>query len=516
VSGNLAQNFGRVDYLMALPVVLLTLFALGILLLDLMLPSQWKRVNAFTALVGILFSAAGIVKIQLALNSAGLPGESAFLNAMVVDRFTIYFWYLFLAGAAISILMSMRYLEIEHENHGEFYSLLLFSVVGMMCMAAGFDVVLIFIGLELMAISTYVLVGFLRTDRRSNEAALKYLLLGAFSSGIFAYGLSLFYGLTGSTSLLGIRSGLVRMEASHPNHVDPITVIALLTVATGLFFKIAAIPFHQWLPDAYEGAPTSVTGFMSVAVKAAAWAMLLRIFIWGLYPLRPVFVPLLIFVSVLTMTGANLAALTQSNLKRLLAYSSIAHVGYMLLGLVALASVTYPAPAFFDGFKGILLYLLVYTFMNLGAFGVIASLRQRNVIGDEMDDIAGLYFRAPTEAVLMLIFLLSLAGIPPLAGFYGKYFIFLSLIESGHYVLASLAVLYAVFGLYYYMRIANQMFMREALDKTLLPISAGMRLALGVTAFATVYIGIFPEQFIRIVNWSLGIAQTTSVATLVR
>jgi NADH-quinone oxidoreductase subunit N len=516
VSGNLAQNFGRVDYLMALPVILLTLFALGILLLDLLWPAQWKRVNALTALVGILFSAGGIVKIQLALNNAGLPGESAFLNAMVVDRFTIYFWYLFLGGAAISILMSMRYLEIEHENHGEFYSLLLFSVVGMMCMAAGFDVVLIFIGLELMAISTYVLVGFLRTDRRSNEAALKYLLLGAFSSGIFAYGLSLFYGLTGSTSLLGIRSGLVRMAAAHPDHIDPIAIIALLTVSVGLFFKIAAIPFHQWLPDAYEGAPTSVTGFMSVAVKAAAWAMLLRIFIWGLYPLRTVYVPLLIFVAILTMTGANLAALTQSNLKRLLAYSSIAHVGYMLLGLVALASVTYPAPAFFDGFKGILLYLLVYTFMNLGAFGVIASLRQRNVIGDEMDDIAGLYFRAPTEAVLMLIFLLSLAGIPPLAGFYGKYFIFLSLIESGHYILAALAVLYAVFGLYYYMRIANQMFMREALDKTLLPISAGMRLALGVTAFATVYIGIFPEQFIRIVNWSLGIAQTTSVATLVR
>ena len=159
MSGNLAQNFGRVDYLMALPVILLTLFALGILLLDLLLPAQWKRVNALTALVGILFSAGGIVKIQLALNAAGLPGESAFLNAMVVDRFTIYFWYLFLAGAAISILMSMRYLEIEHENHGEFYSLLLFSVVGMMCMAAGFDVVLIFIGLELMAISTYVLVG---------------------------------------------------------------------------------------------------------------------------------------------------------------------------------------------------------------------------------------------------------------------------------------------------------------------------------------------------------------------
>ena len=272
-------------------------------------------------------------------------------------------------------------------------------------------------------------------------------------------------------------------------------ILALLATSTGLLFKIAAVPFQQWLPDAYEGAPTNVTGFMSVAVKAAAWAMLLRIFLWGFPALRPVYVPMLIFVSIATMTTANLAALTQSNLKRLLAYSSIAHVGYMLLGLIAGNN---------DGIKGILLYLLVYTFMNLGAFAVITSLRQRNVIGDEIDDIAGLFSRAPTEAVLMLVFLLSLAGIPPLAGFYGKYFIFLSLIETKHYVLASLAVLYAVFGLYYYMRIANAMFMRDAADKERLPISAGMRVALAVTAFATVYIGIFPEQFIRFVNWSVG------------
>src|ERR1700693_1707030 len=225
----MAQNFGRVDYLMALPVILLSLFGLGILLVDLMLPADWKWANALTALVGILFSAAGVVKIQLALNAAGIPGESAFLTAMVGDRFTIYFWYLFLAGAAISILMSVRYLEIEHESHGEFYALLLFSVVGMMCRAAGFDVVLIFIGLELMAISTYVLVGFLRTDRRSNEAALKYLLLGAFSSGIFAYGLSLLYGLTGTTDLSEIRQALTQQVAQNGNHVSPIAVIALLT-----------------------------------------------------------------------------------------------------------------------------------------------------------------------------------------------------------------------------------------------------------------------------------------------
>src|SRR5437016_3754468 len=382
-----------------------------------MLPPEWKWANAVTAFVGVLFASAGVWRIQVAYAQRGpsFTGQTAFAQSMVVDRFAIYFFYLFLGGTAIAILMSVRYLEIEHEHHGEFYALMLFSVVGMMCMAAGLDVVLIFIGLELMAISTYVLVGFLRTDRRSNEAALKYLLLGAFSSGIFAYGLSIFYGLSGSTNLHGISVYLRRQMAMTGGHADPIIVIALLTTATGLLFKIAAIPFHQLLPDAYEGAPTSITGFMS-----------------------------------------------------------------------------------------------------LGAFAVVTSLRQREVIGDEIDDIAGLFFRAPTEAILMLIFLLSLAGIPPLAGFYGKYFIFLSLIESGHYILASLAVLYAVFGLYYYMRIANAMLMRPAAEKEPLPVSLGMKVALGLTAFATVYIGIFPERFIGLVNWSLGLNPTSPVAMLMR
>jgi NADH-quinone oxidoreductase subunit N len=417
----------------------------------------------------------------------------------------LYFDYLFLAGAALAILMSVRYLEIEHEHHGEFYALILFSVIGMMCMASGYDIVLIFIGLELMAISTYVLVGFLRGDRRSNEASLKYLLLGAFSSGIFAYGLSLFYGISGSTNLADIAQATARRIAQHNGRPDAVLILALLTTMTGLLFKVAAVPFHQWAPDAYEGAPTCVTGFMSVSVKAAGWAMMLRVLLWGLYPLRATWVPVLIAVSILTMTAANLTALTQTNLKRLLAYSSIAHVGYMLLGLVALGSVTFPAPAFFDGLKGILLYLLFYTFMNLGAFAVVTSLRNREVIGDEIADIAGLYSRAPVEAVLMLIFLLSLAGIPPLAGFYGKYFIFLSLMESGHYILAALAVLYAVFGLYYYMKIASAMFMREAEDRARLPISAGVWAVLVVTATATVVIGILPDWFIRLATWSMGL-----------
>jgi NADH-quinone oxidoreductase subunit N len=373
------------------------------------------------------------------------------------------------------------------------------------------DIVLIFIGLELMAISTYVLVGFLRRDRRSNEAALKYLLLGAFSSGIFAYGLSLLYGLTGSTNLLVIQRELAVKILAGP--YKPVAIIALITTMTGLLFKVAAIPFHQWAPDAYEGAPTSITGFMSVAVKAAGWAMLLRILLYGLIPMRNIWVPLLVFVAIATMTGANLAALTQTNTKRLLAYSSIAHVGYMLLGLIAGTPTMMGLNA--DGIKGILIYLLVYTFMNLGAFGVITSLRHRKVIGDELDDLNGLYSRAPVEAVLMLVFMLSLAGIPPLAGFWGKYFIFLSLIESGHFALASLGVIYSVFGLYYYLKIANAMFMGQAeKGEEKLPVSLTMRAGVALAGMATLYIGLLPNSFIQLVNWALGLAQTPSVAKL--
>jgi NADH-quinone oxidoreductase subunit N len=272
------------------------------------------------------------------------------------------------------------------------------------------------------------------------------------------------------------------------------------------------VPFHQWAPDAYEGAPTSITGYMSVAGKAAAWALLLRIFLDGIHPLRPLYLPLLVFVAIATMTGGNLAALTQTNLKRLFAYSSIAHVGYMLLGLIA-GDQHNVSP---DGIKGILIYLLVYTFMNLGVFAVITSLRRREIIGDEIDDISGLWFKAPTEAVLMMIFLLSLAGIPPLAGFYGKYFIFLSLIETGHYALASLAVAYVAVALYYYIKVVNAMFMRPAVDAVPVSLSPGMRAALFVTAVATVGIGLVPDPFIRAATWSLHLAQYAPVAQLLR
>ena len=512
-----SQYFTGFDYTLSLPMVMLTLFALGVLLIDLMLPVEWKRLNALTALIGIVFSAVALfLRIQQPYRAAqarGIPLDRfthGFGGTIAMDPFAIYFFYLFLAAGAITILMSTRYLDVEKENHGEFYALILLSMVGMMGMACGTDLIMLFISLELMAISTYVLVGFLRRDRRSNEASLKYLLLGAFSSGIFAYGLSLLYGLTGSTRLPQIAAMLNGDMATQST--DPILILALITTATGLLFKVAAVPFHQWAPDAYEGAPTSITGFMSVAGKAAAWALLLRIFLDGIGPLRPLYLPLLVFVAIATMTGGNLAALTQTNLKRLFAYSSIAHVGYMLLGLIA-GDQHNASP---DGIKGILIYLLVYTFMNLGVFAVITSLRRREIIGDELEDISGLWFKAPTEAVLMMIFLLSLAGIPPLAGFYGKYFIFLSLIETGHYALASLAVVYVAVALYYYIKVVNAMFMRPAVDTVPVSLAPGMRVALFVTAVATVGIGLVPDPFIRAATWSLNLPQYAPIAQLLR
>src|SRR5947209_18922674 len=339
----ITQFFTTTDYLLTLPMIMLTVFALGILMIDLIVPASAKRLNAITALVGIGFSAAALYfEVQHDQYGDGAPVVGSFgyilggLGQMRMDTFAVYFSYLFLLGAAIAILMSVKYLEIEREHHGEFYALILFSLVGMMCMASGYDLVLLFIGLELMALSTYVLVGFLRRAKRSNEAALKYFLMGAFASGIFAYGLSLFYGLTGSTNLAVINAKLTEHMAANPK--DPVAIFALLATAVGLLFKIAAVPFHQWAPDAYEGAPTSITGFMSVAVKAAGWAMLLRIFLLGLWPLRSIYTPVIVVIAIATMTAANFAALTQTNTKRLLGYSSIAPVGYMLPAVVAMGT----------------------------------------------------------------------------------------------------------------------------------------------------------------------------------
>ncbi len=479
------EFFQKSDYLMIIPQLELALFGLFILVTDFLVPPEQKRRQAWISLAGVAVAGYALWRMR-DLTFSGFSG------ALIVDRFYVFFGLIFLAAAALVILMSARYLEIEAEHHGEYYALVLFAAVGMLFMASGMDIVVLFISLETMALSFYILVGFFLRDRRSNEAAIKYLLLGAFSTGLLAYGFSLFYGLSNSTNLQKIGEVIANRPAN-----DLVVVLALVTLSAGMFFKIAAVPFHQWAPDVYEGAPTTITAYVSVASKAASFAMLLRILMTAIVPaaaLWATFQYLLAAIAVATMTLGNLAAITQSNTKRLLAYSSISHVGYMLLGLVAGNE---------HGLQGIAIYLLVYAFMNMGAFAVIVAMRRKDLIGDEIDDLSGLFFKNPVASVLMIIFLISLAGIPPTAGFWGKYFIFLSLIETNHPVLAVIAVSYVAVSLYYYFRIVVALFMRQPTEPGRAIISPGLAVALALSLVMTMVIGIYPQPFIQFAQYTL-------------
>ena len=473
------------DSNLIMPEVMLAFFGLGILLTDFLLGPREKMWNALTAMLGIGFSGWTLWELRpLAANH-----DSHFNDAIVIDPFFIFFGFVFLAAAALVILISVRYLDIEDEHHGEYYALMLFATVGMMFLACGNDLVTLFIALETMAISFYILTGFLRRDRRSNEGAMKYVLLGAFSSGILAYGFSLLYGISGSTNLNAIAASL---EQRPPG--DLLVVIAILTVSVGVFFKVAAVPFHQWAPDVYEGAPTPITAYVSVASSTASFALLLRLFLGAFWPVRVDWMPLVTAVAVLSLTVGNLAALTQTNIKRLLAYSSIGHVGYILLGLVAGNE---------RGLQAMAFYLFVYAFFQSGAFAIVIVLRRKGVIGDELEDLNGLIHRNPGAAVLMLIFLLSLAGIPPTAGFIGKLLIFWALIETGHYTLAVIAVLYILPAVYYYFRMVAAMWSREATDRQRPIISLGQSVALAAMVLVTIVAGVYPEPFLRLATYSI-------------
>ncbi|HUI57901.1 MAG TPA: NADH-quinone oxidoreductase subunit N [Bryobacteraceae bacterium] len=486
------------DHFSIIPAVMLALFGCAILLFDFLIfpdPRQRKWLLIFVALAEG-FTGYGLIKQQawLAAGSQMSPSLQGFGGSVTVDGFSIFFNWIFLVAALIVALVSYKYLEITGEHHGEYYSLILFAQCGMYFLATGTDLVTLFIGLELMALCFYVMVGFLRTDKRSNEAALKYLLLGAFSSGFLVYGFSVMYGIAHSTKLEDIAAAIAARPAW-----DPVVFLALITTAVGLLFKISAAPFHMWAPDAYEGAPTTVTAYLSVASKAASFAFLLRIFQGPLAPLaavREIWAPMLAAVAIVTMTVGNLAAINQTNVKRLLAYSSISHAGYMLLGLVAGNE---------TGINGIAVYIMVYTFMNLGAFLVIVALRRQKIIGEDLDDISGLMHKSPGYAILMLIFLLSLAGIPPTAGFLGKYYIFLSLIQTQHYTLAVVATLYVAVAIYYYFKVVRSMFLSEptAAEKVPPATTFGLRLALGVSGFMTLAIGVYPEPFLKLAQTSL-------------
>src|SRR5215470_1441695 len=508
-----------------LPEIELTLFGLGILLIDFTLGVKERYLNAGLALVGTAFSAYTVWKLRIPVAMGG--AQYGFHESVIVDPFFLFFAALFLAATALVILLSVKFLEIEQEQEGEYYALLLFACVGMMFMASGFDLIVMFLGLETMALSFYVLTGFLRREKRSNEASLKYVLLGAFSSGILAYGFSFLYGLTSYTNIdrIGTRLGQIR-ELAHAiavSHLpgdqgeamrqmlrnlppfiqsfDPVLlqllpILAFVLVAVGLFFKVAAVPFHQWAPDVYEGAPTPVTTYVSMASKTASFALLLRLLLYVFAISRIEWIYLVAGVAIASLTWGNLAALTQTNIKRLLAYSSISHVGYILLGLVA-ANAT--------GLTGMVYYLVAYAAMTIGAFAVVIVLRQRGLIGDHLDDLDGLYLRSPAAAVLLLIFMLSLAGIPPTAGFMGKYFIFLALIESHHPVLAVFAALYIVPALYYYFRIVVHAWLRKPSEEMPVPqMSGAQAVALGVALFVSLAAGLYPEPFARLARYAFG------------
>jgi NADH-quinone oxidoreductase subunit N len=486
-----SQFYTTTDHFVLIPAIMLALFGCAILLFDFLVfpnPKQRKYLLLFVVL-GLGFTGYGLWRQQAFLTANGLTELTGFQGALTIDRFALFFNWVFELATLIVAIVSYNYLEIEGEHHGEYYALMLFAQCGMFFLAAGTDLVTLFIGLELMAICFYVMVGFLRSDKRSNEAAMKYLLLGAFSSGFLVYGFSILYGLAGSTQLTKVAAAV---SARDP--WDPIVFLATATTAVGLLFKISAVPFHMWAPDAYEGAPTTITAYLSVASKAASFAFLLRIFLGPLASARASWEPLLAVVAVLTMTVGNLAAISQSNIKRLLAYSSISHAGYMLLGLIAGNE---------TGIQGIAVYVLIYAFMNLGAFLVVIAMRRKNIIGEDLDDMAGLMYKSPGYAILMLVFLLSLAGIPPTAGFLGKYYIFLALIETHHYVLAVIATLYVAVAIYYYFRVVKIMFVGELAEKTPLATSFGLRLALGITGVLTLGVGVYPEPLLRLAQNSL-------------
>ncbi|MBI1788487.1 MAG: NADH-quinone oxidoreductase subunit N [Acidobacteria bacterium] len=488
----ISQYYTATDHFVLVPAIMLALFGCAILLLDTWIipnPSQRKWLLPVFVLPGLGLTGFALWRQQAFLAASGSAEITAFQGALTVDGFSLFFNWVFLIASLIVALVSYKYLEIEGEHHGEYYGLILLAQSGMFFLATGTDLVTLFIGLELMALCFYILVGFLRTDKRSNEAAMKYLILGAFSSGFLAYGFSLLYGMTGSTKLRDIASTLAMRDAW-----DPMVFLAMATTAVGLLFKISAVPFHMWAPDAYEGAPTTVTAYLSVASKAASFAFLLRIFMGPLAASRASWEPLLSIVAILTMTVGNLAAISQNNVKRLLAYSSISHAGYMLLGLIA------GNPT---GIKGVSVYVLVYVFMNLGAFLVVVALRRKDLLGEDVEDLAGLIHRSPGYAILMLVFLLSLAGIPPTAGFLGKYYIFLSLVETGHYLLAVVGTLYVAVAVYYYFRLVRSMFQTDASVTEPLATSLGLRVSLAASAALTLAIGIYPEPFLRLAQSSL-------------
>src|SRR6266550_2537547 len=492
-----AGLFNFRDLQLIAPELIITMAACVALVVEVILPYKLSKWTAYTSLAGVglalvslgaqFVSMGGTFRLASLTNLSPIDG---FYGMVRIDGFALLFRAIFLIAAALAIAISIRYLDMEREQHGEYYSLVLFATVGMMFLGSGYDLISLYIALELMALTFYVLVAFTKRERRSNEAGMKYFLLSAFSSGILLYGMSVLYGVTGSTNL-----GEIGRNLNSTGDLRPFVLIGMIALAAGLFFKVAAVPFHMWAPDAYEGAPTSVTAFLSTGSKAASFALYARIFFVALQPMHVDWAPLLGIVAALTIVVGNWAAITQENSKRLLAYSSISNAGYLLLAIIANNSY---------GNIGLVIYLVVYTLMNMGAFGVIISLRRRGIIGDNVDDMTGLAQKAPGLAAMMAIFMLSLGGLPGTGGFIGKYFLLWGLLSRGetdrkswYYWLAGWAVINIVVSFYYYIRFIRVMYLGDRIaDEQPLTMSPALKTAMVAALVGIIIIGVYPQPFI--------------------
>jgi len=466
------------------PELILSLMAMLLLLVNVLAKKAAGGVIPYLSLAGV------IIALFFCISLWGQT-QYAFNRMVVQDNYSLFFKVIFLITAGLSILMSIRFLKREGFEYGEYYVLLLFATVGMMLMASAADLIIIFLGLETFSLAIYVLAGFFRTQPKSNEASLKYFLLGAFSTGFLLYGIALIYGATGTTHLKGIYQFVSKIHFL----TDPLLLIGMGLLIVGFGFKVASVPFHMWTPDVYEGAPTSVTAFMSVGAKAAGFAAFLRVFLYSMSSLQADWVWILWVLAVLTMTLGNLVAIAQKNIKRMLAYSSIAHAGYILVAMVAASELSTAS---------ILYYLLAYAFMNLGAFGVVIFYGRKGEENILINDYSGMASKYPLLAAAMAIFMFSLAGIPPTAGFVGKFYIFSAAIKAGYIGLAIIGVLNSALSVYFYLRVTVMMYMRNPeKEQAPLEMCPALVVALVIAVFGTLQMGIIPSQYLNLARQSI-------------
>ena len=477
------------DLITISPLVAGILTAVVIVIVDLVWPGR-SALAVATALIGLGITALLTLWV-------GLTPAVAFGGAYKVDALTTFLDILFISIIAMTIVFGPDYLLPRGLPVAEFAAILVFAMTGTMLISASADLLLLFLGLELMVLPGYLLAAFHKTDSYSTEGAIKYFLLGSFSSAIFLFGLAFVWGLTGTTRIDGVAEALAAVVAGAAP-LSPGLAMGLAFLTTGVAFKIAAVPFHYWTPDAYQGSPTPITGYLSVGPKVGAFALILRLFVEALGPLADVWLPVVLILATLTMTLGNLVALTQDNVKRMLAYSSIAHTGYMLVGLAAWAGDPQGRD---DGISALLFYGVAYAFMNLGAFAVIAALQKRTGVTSSLGTFAGLGRREPLLGVLMTLFLLSLTGIPPTAGFFAKANVIIAAVQAGGLlnVLAVITVLNAAVAAFYYLRIIVYMFMRDpATEAPALRHGALLWGGLAAASALTVLLGLFPSALLEV------------------